>query len=120
MKKQPFAAKLIALVLAGSIILSGCASTTMIQSDPTGAKIYLDGEPVGTTPYSHTDTKIVGSSTQVRLEKEGYEVFYTNLSRNEEVDVGALVGGIFVLIPFLWIMKYKASHTYELKPVSGK
>lgn len=41
----------------------------MIQSNPSGAKLYLNGENVGETPYSHTDTKIAGSTTTVQLEK---------------------------------------------------
>jgi uncharacterized lipoprotein YajG len=44
--------KLLALILAGSILLSGCVSTTMIQSNPSNAKLYLNGEPVGRTPYT--------------------------------------------------------------------
>jgi hypothetical protein len=88
----------------------------MIQSSPNEAKLYLNGEPVGTTPYTHRDTKIVGSTTTVRLTKEGYKDFTTSFSRNEEVDVGAIIGGLFLLFPFLWTMKYKPTHNYELVP----
>ncbi len=118
MKKTSLLFQTIALVLASSIILTSCSSTTLIQSTPHGAKVYVDGEPVGTTPYSHTDTKIVGSTTTLKLEKEGYETFNTTISRNEEVDVGAIIGGLFVWIPFLWTMKYKPTHTYEMVPAS--
>ena len=104
------------LFLSAAILLSSCASTTMIQSNPSGAKLYLNGESVGETPYTHTDTKIVGSTTTVSLKKEGYETLNTSFSRDEEVDVGAIIGGIFVLVPFLWTMKYKPTHTYELLP----
>tara|TARA_B100000795_G_scaffold200818_1_gene154593 strand:+ start:299 stop:616 length:318 start_codon:yes stop_codon:yes gene_type:complete len=52
----------------------------------------------------------------VRLEKDGYETFNTNICRNEEADVGAIIGGIFFLVPFLWTMKYKPTHTYDLTP----
>src|SRR5690554_2555327 len=79
----------------------------------------MNEEYMGVTPYSYSDTKIVGSTTSIRLEKEGYEPFYTSLSRNEEVDVGAIIGGIFVLVPFLWTMKYKPVHNYELVPLDG-
>ena len=119
MKKQTMTTKMISLFLAGSILLTSCASTTMIQSNPSGAKVYLNGEPVGTTPYTHRDTKIVGSTTTVKLEKDGYDPLNTSFSRDEEVDVGAIIGGIFVLVPFLWTMKYKPTHTYELTPSSG-
>ena len=115
--KKLITLKTVAIFLAGTILLSSCASTTMIQSTPSGAKLYLDGENVGKTPYSHTDTKIVGSTTTVRLEKEEYETFNTSFSRIEEADVGAIIGGLLVWVPFLWTMKYKQSHTYELEPI---
>jgi hypothetical protein len=114
MKNQKMTTKMISALLAGAILFTSCASTTMIQSNPSGAKVYLNSEPVGTTPYSHTDTKIVGSTTTVKLEKEGYEPLNTYFSRNEEVDAGAIIGGVFVWVPFLWTMKYKPTHTYEL------
>lgn len=115
--KRTIALKTASMILVGVVLFSSCVSTTLIRSNPSGAKIYLNSEPVGETPYSHSDTKIVGSITNVRLEKEGYESFNTSFSRNEEVDVGAIIGGIFVLAPFLWAMKYKPSHTYELSPL---
>ena len=111
--------KIVSLLLVFSIFLSSCASTTIIQSEPSGAKVYLNGEKIGTTPYNHRDTKIIGSDNNIRLEKEGYETLNVTFSRNEKVDVGAVIGGLFFLFPFLWTMKYKPTHTYELQPVSG-
>ena len=108
----------ISLLLAGSIVATSCASTTTIQSSPSGAKVYLNGEAVGTTPYQHTDTRIVGSVTTVELEKEGYQPLVTSFSRDEQADVGAIIGGVFVLVPFLWTMKYKPTHSYELLPAN--
>lgn len=106
--------QMLAMLLATSILLISCTSVTTIQSIPTGAKVYLNGETVGTTPYTHQDTKIVGSTTTLRLEKDGYKPFQAAFSRDEEVDVGAVIGGIFVFVPFLWTMKYKPLRTYEL------
>src|SRR5690606_25314065 len=119
MKFHSMTTKGASLFLAALILFSSCASTTMIQSTPDGAKLYLNGDSVGTTPYSHRDTKIVGSTNTVRLEKEGYETLNTSFSRNEEADVGAIIGGILVLIPFLWTMKYKPVHNYEMIPLSN-
>jgi len=91
----------------------------MLQSTPPGARVYLNGEPVGVTPYQHRDAKIVGATTEVRLEKEGYETVNTSFSRDEEADAGAIIGGIFLLFPFLWTMKYKPVHSYEMRPLSS-
>lgn len=118
MKTQTMTFRAISLLLAVSFLLSGCASTTMIHSNPDGAKVYLNEELVGSTPYLHSDTRIVGSTIRVRLEKEGYESLHSSFSRNEEVDAGAIIGGIFIGIPFLWTMKYKPAHTYELVPLT--
>lgn len=119
MFKPTLTVRIVSLVLTLSILLSSCASSTMIYSGPEDAKIYIDGEPVGKTPYLHTDTKIIGSTTTVKLEKEGYQPFYTTFSRNEQADAGAIIGGLFVWIPFLWTMKYKPTRTYEMIPLSA-
>lgn len=108
--------KTFSLVIAFIILFTSCTSTTRILSEPSGAIVYLDGEKVGTTPYSMTDTKVIGTCTHVALVKEGYEEFCTVICRNEEVDPGAVIGGILVLFPFLWTMKYKPTHNYELIP----
>lgn len=100
-------------VLALSYFLAACSSTTLIRTNDSAAKIYVDGEYKGTGTVTHTDTKTVGSSTSVRIEKPGCEPMYYNFSRNEEFDAGACAGGVFVLVPFLWIQKYKPEHNYE-------
>ena len=107
-----------AAMLAVVILFASCSSKTLIQSTPSGAKVYMNEEYKGVTPYTHSDTKIVGSSTSLRLELEGYETLNTFLDRNETVDVGAIIGGIFFLFPFLWTMKYNPVHNYELRPLS--
>lgn len=92
---------------------ASCSSTTMIRSTDSQAKIYVDGELKGTGTATHTDSKTIGSTTSVRIEKAGCEPQFYSFSRNEEFDAGACLGGVFVLVPFLWIQKYKAEHNYE-------
>lgn len=113
---HPSRIRLLPFTLSALILLESCASSTVIQSNPTGAKLYLNSNYVGNTPHRHTDTKIVGTTTYVRLEKEGYEPLNTSFSRDEQADVGAIIGGVFLLFPFLWTMKYDPARTYELSP----
>jgi len=89
----------------------------MINSSPQGAKVYLNDELKGVTPYKHVDSAISLTTTSMVLKKEGYEDFYTNLTKNESVDVGAVIGGVFFLFPFIWTMGYNPSHMYELYPL---
>jgi hypothetical protein len=119
MKQKSIFMKSAAMLLAVAVLFAGCSSHTLIQSEPSGAKVYMNGEYKGVTPYSYSDTKIVGSSTSVRLELAGYETLHTVLDRNETVDVGAVVGGIFFIFPFLWTMRYNPVHTYELRPLNN-
>ena len=105
--------KMLVGVLAINFLFVSCASSTIVRSTDPGAKIYIDGEFKGKGSVTHSDTKIVGSSTSVKLVKEGCEPEIYNFSRNEEFDAGACVGGVLVLFPFLWIQKYKAEHVYE-------
>ena len=98
------------------VLIAGCSSTTIISSDPNGATLYIDGMKVGKTPYTYTDSKIVGSRTPLKFAKEGYKDLQVILSKDEKADVGAIIGGVFVLVPFLWTMEYNPMHNYELEP----
>ena len=103
-----------ALITAAAF--TGCASSTVLQSQPPGARVFLNNVPVGTTPYTMTDSNIVGTATAVRLEYPGYQPLNTYIVRNEELDALALIGGLFLLVPFLWVLKYNPSHFYQLQP----
>ena len=110
--------KFSAVFMAAVILFAGCASSTMINSTPSGAKVVINGEAVGVTPYLYTDTKIVGSLVTLDLTLEGYEPIYTSFRRSEEFNVGTFIGGCFVWPFWLWTMDYKAKHNYELIPLS--
>src|SRR5437764_1598974 len=98
---------------------AGCVSSTVLQSQPPGARVFLNGLPVGATPYTMTDTNISGSATQVRLEYPGFEPFNAMIVRSEQLDPMALIGGIFLLVPFLWIYGYQPSHMFVMQPLGG-
>ena len=106
------------IMIAVVVFLSGCASSTMIKSIPSGAKVYINGEPVGVTPYLYTDTKVIFSPVNVDIIKEGYKPVYETFHRDEEFNAGTFIGGIFVWPLWLWTLDYKSTHTFELVPVS--
>ena len=95
---------------------AGCASSTVLQTQPPGARVSINGAVVGNTPYTLTDTKIVGSTTPIHFEYPGYAPLDVTLSRSEEVDILPLIAGIFLLVPLLWVTKYQATHLYQLQP----
>lgn len=118
MKKKHL--KISSIIMALLITMSSCVSSTYIESSPSGADLFLNGEAVGQTPYRITDTKIAFSCTTVRIEKEDYQTHYTSIYRDEEADVGAIIGGFLFVFPFLWTLKYKPHHYYKLNPLNDE
>lgn len=114
--KNKTALRFISILLSISVVFSGCVSSTLIQSNPSGAKLSINGVEVGVTPYWYADTKIMGSETDIALESEGYEPLYSSIVRAERVDLGAVIAGCFFWFPFLWTLKYQPFHNYELFP----
>lgn len=116
MKKLVKITSLVSVILFVTILFSSCASTTLIESTPSSARVYLNNQSVGVTPYTMRDSKIVWARTNVKLEKKGYKPFTTTIVKNEKAAIGPIIGGFFVTIPWLWFMKYKPTHNYVLLP----
>ncbi|HSD64013.1 MAG TPA: PEGA domain-containing protein [Ignavibacteriaceae bacterium] len=105
----------ISVILILSVLISGCASSTLFQTEPSNASVYISGFKMGSTPYVYTDRKLTGSKTAITFKKEGYKEHETTLKRNERGDTWAVLGGIMFMIPFLWVMKYDPIHSYVLE-----
>ena len=86
-------------VLTSAIIISGCASTTILATSPDNAYVYIRGQNRGKTPYKYSDIKVAFSSTPVTFRKTGYHDKKITLKKNEEIDVGALFGGLICYFP---------------------
>jgi hypothetical protein len=92
----------------------GCASTTLIKSNPPGAKLQVDGQVMGATPHFYTDKAVAGTVRTVTLKKEGYRDF-NGYIRREKLSVPALIGGIFLIVPFAWILEYSSQYNFEMQ-----
>lgn len=65
------------LALAVCTLLPGCLRRRlMVRSNPPGAMVYVDNQPVGTTPCA-TDFVYYGTR-EIRLVKPGYETLTVN------------------------------------------
>ena len=105
------------LALAACLLVVGCVSSTLINSVPPGAKVYLDGQYMGVAPVTQKDAAVLGSSKTVVLKLDGYHD-RTGTIRKEELQVGPLIAGIFLTIPLLWVMGYPAQYIFELEEES--
>lgn len=77
---------LLAIVAAFVLMLSGCATiisgTTQdltFESNPEGAKVYLDGKLMGVTPFTIPVHR--NKYKHLRVEKEGYETVQRDLGK---------------------------------------
>ncbi|MBK5275602.1 MAG: SH3 domain-containing protein [Desulfuromonadales bacterium] len=95
------------------ILLSGCAIPTVIKSKPEGATVYIDNIKMGKTPLTYSDTEILFSQKNIRLEMNGYNSF-SSIIKKEKLKVGPLVGACFAGIPGLWALGYAEEYTFEL------
>jgi len=114
---QMLSNKLTTLLFVTIILFASCRSMTVIQTEPAGATVYIDGRNAGPSPVEMVDTKVVTSCTDIRIEKDGYQRKHTEICRNEQPAVGPIIGGFFLLVPWLWAFEYQPSHFYELKPL---
>ena len=101
------------LLAAITLMTVGCASSTMIRSSDPDARIYVNGEYVGTGKAHYRDRKVSFARNEVTIRKDGCAPAEYAFRRNEDPHLGAIVGGFFLTVPFLWTLEYKDEHAYE-------
>jgi len=106
--------KLKLLLLSFILIVTGCSSTTIINSDPQGATLYIDGFKMGKTPYTYTDSKTNSSTTSIFLTKEGFIDKHIVMNRSERMNYFPLIGAIYIA-PLFWIRQYDSIHNFVLE-----
>jgi len=76
-KKTKTIKALICLVAIGCLMPTGCVRRRlMVRSNPPGAMVYVDNQPIGTTPCA---TEFIYYGTrEIRLVKAGYETLTVN------------------------------------------
>ncbi len=118
--------RLLALFLGLTTFMASCKSSSMIESEPPGAKVFFNGRKVGTTPLRIRDSKISFTQIDVRLKKEGYETLDALITKdrpNTACIVASAVGGLILLLPaigLLWCWRWERSHTFELERGGGQ
>lgn len=103
--------RLILLVTLGA--LGACSSGTSIRVSDPQARIYVNGEYVGTGKGYYSDRKPAFTKQEVTLRKEGCEEQSHTFRRNERPDLGAIVSAYYLAFPVLWMTQYKDRHVYE-------
>ena len=105
------------------LVAIGCAESTIIRSNPPGARVSINGRLEGTTPMTFTVSRsqFADQAFQARLERQGYEPFEATL--HKQVCGGRVVGGIFSLgISFIFKRPscFSDPQTFSLTPLAGE
>ncbi len=115
--------KKICAILILTCFTSACANQAMILSEPSGARVSIDGRTIGVTPCSYDYANSSGGSFAVIVEKPGYEAIDYQIQA-DETDTSArnswLAAGL-VWSP-LWLgafftKKLKDSYNFVMKKV---
>lgn len=111
-------------------LVTGCASTTVIRSSPSGATVRdIRGQKVGKTPFTYSGTGTINSSETFTLEKPGYEETAVTVKRDQVNGLaiagwtaGALltswtVFGLGLAAGILWSADYAPVYSVDLDPL---
>ena len=111
--------KLIALMTV-FFFLFGCASATIIKSKPSGAKVYLDGEIKGETPYTYTSAGIWGTKKMVVLKKEDYKESVQQIKKDHVNWVTVIIGALVFYPLLLWGADFPTEYNFEMEKLESK
>jgi hypothetical protein len=103
------------IFLAGLAALGACSSGTSIRVSDPDARIYVNGEYVGTGKGYYSDRKPAFTKQEVTVRKEGCAEQRYTIRRNERPDLGAIVGAYYLVLPALWFTQYKDHHGYDFE-----
>ena len=113
------------ILIICTVFFSACSSSMKINTTPEGAKVYIDQEYKGVTPYVYTDQRPFWTELNVKLTKENYQDFNIVLKKADgNFNYGAGCGGLCLLpiagLPFsLWLFDYPKEKNFELIPKNG-
>lgn len=102
-----------AILLAALTTLAACSSGTSIQVSDPDARIYVNGEYIGTGKGYYSDRKPAFTKQKVTLRKDGCAAERHTFRRNERPDIGAIVSAYYLTLPILWFTQYKNRHVYD-------
>ena len=94
--------------------LTACSHRVNVNSNPTGARIYVDGEFRGLTPTSFVERSGRGKEYEIKLEKEGYRTVVAK--EKQGINLVFLGLSIFTCgLGLLWSFTLEDKYDYSLE-----
>ena len=101
------------IVLVVAAMLAACSSGTHIRVSDSAARIYVNGEYIGTGDAYYRDRKPAFTKQEITLRRDGCVEQSHMIRRNERPDLGAIIGAYYLTLPILWMTQYKHQHAYD-------
>ena len=103
-----------AAVLAISLTMLACSHRVAINSNPPGARTYVDNQFIGVTPTTFVEKSGMGKEYQIRLEKEGYRTL--SVVEKQRINLIYLLFAPFTcMVGILWSFTLEDQYDYSLE-----
>lgn len=102
------------ILALGLILLAGCRHVTTIRTDPPGARVFLDGKPIGESPIRYSYWSGTPKTFLLKIEKFAHEPLLAHIDSGWRADhtLWLLMPGI---LPFFFTARLEDSYHYRLK-----
>jgi hypothetical protein len=107
------------LAVMALTLLCGCAESVSIRSGPSGAKVFVDNQPAGTTPMHYElPRSALDEPHTVMVEKDGYQP--ASATMKTRLAKGRVTGAFFTLgiLALFRSMYYVEPVFFALEPVA--
>lgn len=102
------------------LLITGCAQSTHVLSEPAGANVYINGRLKGQTPLIITTTISNHGEIPLSLSHPGYESMDTFLTKTGETDKLLRILGYIAVVPLDYDRKFEPQYKYILTPKQQK
>lgn len=108
-------ARAVALVVLLGFTQIACSHRVSINSNPTGARTYVDNQFIGLTPATFVEKSSLGREYQIRLERDGYRTMTT--VEKQGINLVYLLFALFFTcgIGILWSFTLEDRYDYTLE-----
>ena len=115
MTRTSMSLKLIAVTVIFAFSAVACSHRVTFNTQPPGAKVYVDGNLIGVSPASFVEKSGFGKGYSIRIEKEGYQTL--NTSEKQVINVLYLVLSLVFACPIglLFMMTLEDQYNYTLQ-----
>ena len=106
------------VIISALITLNSCVSSTrvVINSKPSNADVYEDGQYVGKTPVSLNISNLVWNSPDITISKDGYTSMPVTLKKEAKI-TNLVIGYVINVFAFLWCYGPTENQNFVLTPL---